>query len=228
MNKYFSILVLVFFVLACQPDKPDLLIHGNIKGLKKGKIFLQKLNDSVLVNVDSIEIYNDNTFEFQQKIEYPEVMYIQLQKDTIDLMDNFISFFADKGELKVEAKLDEFMFAKIESDYENQQKFEEYYATMRKFGSQKLDLIESELEARRINNADKLDSVNIAYNKMKQRRTLYTINYALANTDLEMAPYIVLEQVNYISQPYLDTIYNKLDQKIQNSHYGLKLNELIN
>jgi hypothetical protein len=223
MKKIVIVILIVFGIFACETGKPDLITDGKVKGLKKGKIYLQKWQDSTIVNLDSISLYNENTFGFELQIDHPEVMYLQLQKDTIDPTDNYITFFADKGKLSVDAVLNEFIYAEIEADYPNQNQFYDYNKTMKRFSEQKLDLIKAELVARKSNDNIRLDSVNKAYNKMNQRRSLYGINFALAHPQLEVSPYIILEQSKYISEAYLDTVYQKLDKKIKNSFYGKKL-----
>lgn len=227
MNIRFLFFLLILSVIACNNKKPDFVIEGQIKGLKKGKIYLQKMNDSAIINIDSVEFYNTNQFRIERELEYPEVMYLQLEKDTIETTDNFIAFFADKGNLKVNADLDQFMFAEVKGDYANQMTFQKYSKTIKRFGEQKLDIIKAEIEARKNNNQERLDSVNEAYNKMNRRRYLFAVNFALAHPDLEVSPYIIINQSQYINKNYLDTIYKALNTKVKKSHYGQRLKEII-
>ena len=226
--KYKLLVVFVALIIfSCDNSKPDLVITGQIDGLKKGKLYLQKIKDSVIVNIDSVEFYNNNDFKFETTIEHPQIMYLQLQKDTVEIADNFVAFFADKGQLLMDAKLEEFMFAKLEADYENQKVFKAYSDNLRRFNDQKLDLIEAELEARKIKDEMSLDSINLVYNKMNQRRYLYAINFAMGHPKLEVSPYIVLNQAQYINTKYLDSVYQNLDRNIKKSYYGKKLNDLV-
>lgn len=227
MNKRILVFFLVLGFLACESKSPDFVIEGKIEGLKKGKLYLQKIKDTTLINIDSIEFYNTSQFRFERELEYPEVMYLQLQRDTIENTDNFVSFFADKGKITIDAKRDQFMFAELKGDYKNQQKFQEYSKTIKRFGDQKLDLIEAEINARKNNDQDKLDSINKSYNKMNRRRYLFAINFALGHPDLEVSPYIVINQAEYINKQYLDTIYQGLKHNIKKSHYGKKLKVII-
>lgn len=226
-HQIIAVLVLALVIVSCQDKKPDLVIEGQIKGLKKGKLFLQNIKDSTIVNLDSVEFYNTNQFKFDVNLDQPEVMYLQLEKDTVDQDDNFIAFFADKGHLKVEAKLNEFSFAKIEADYKNQQKFQEYSQNNKRFADQKLDLIKAEIEARKANDQNRLDSVNRVFNAMKRRQYLYAINFTMGNPDLEVSPYIILNQAEFITTKYLDSVYQSFDKSIQKSYYGKRLNDLI-
>lgn len=228
MKNNLLILFLAFAFLSCDNKQPDLTISGQIKGLKKGKIYLQKIKDSALVNIDSVAFYNTNNFIFEVFVEHPELMYLQLQKDTIEMVDNYITFFADKGQIKVDASLDNFMYAKISGDYENQKQFKIYSNNIKRFGDQKLNLIAAELDARKQKKDMLLDSINKAYNRMNRRRYLYAINFAMGHPDIEVSPYVVLNHAKYIKKKYLDSVYNNLDPKIQKSYYGKKLSQLIN
>ncbi|MBS3739454.1 DUF4369 domain-containing protein [Mesohalobacter halotolerans] len=224
-----KLLCLVVFIstLSCETKNPDLTITGEISGLKKGKLYLQKVKDSAIINIDSLELYNTNQFQFDVQLNHPEVMYLQLEKDTLERADNFIAFFADKGHLNVNAELDAFMYAKIKADYKNQQQFQEYSQNIKRFGDQKLELIKAELEARKANNQNRLDSINQAYNKMSTRRYLYAINFAMNHPDLEVSPYVILNQAQYINTKYLDSVYQSFDKSIQKSYYGQELNNLV-
>jgi hypothetical protein len=227
MNKKILIFLLCFGFIACESKSPDLVLEGKIFGLKKGKIFLQRVKDSAIINIDSVEFYNTNLFRFERQLDYPEIMYLQLQKDTINPEDNFVAFFADKGKVNVNAALNQFMFADIKANYANQKEFNTYSKNLKRFGDQKLDLIKAEMEARSTNDEARLDSVNKAYDRMNKRRYLYTINFAINHPDLEVSPYVLLNQAQYIRKSYLDSVYQKLDHKVQKSYYGRKLNNLI-
>ena len=48
-----------------------MIIEGNVLDLRKGTIFLQKYNDSLLVTLDSIEIKKNGVFKFKTKINEP-------------------------------------------------------------------------------------------------------------------------------------------------------------
>jgi hypothetical protein len=228
MKKVISLILVSLLLISCQTKTDDLLITGRVKNIKKGKLFLQRIVDSTLVNVDSVSFYNNDDFSFAVELEKPEIMYLELQKDTLEEPgQNFISFFADKGNLTVNSRLDKFVYATIDADYENQQVFTTYANNLKRFGDFKLDLIKEELEARKNGDDRKLDSINKAYDRMNKRRILYAINYAKANPSLEVSPYIVLNQAQYINKNYLDTVYLALDKKIQKSFYGQQLKAMI-
>ena len=227
MKRLVACICVAVMLCSCSSKTEDLNITGQVQGIKKGKLFLQKIKDTALINIDSFSFYNSSSFKFSVEVEQPEVLFLQLQKDTLSQADDYITFFADKGNLEVNAKLDQFLLASITADYDNQNKFNTYLENIKKFSNLKLDLIKAELEARKQMDMQKIDSVNRAFNQIDKRRILYAINFAKTNPSLEVSPYVMITQAPYINNNYLDTVYLSLDQKIQKSLYGRKLKALI-
>ena len=63
MKKIVLALVAVVSFIACKEDvNPDANVHitGDVKGLSQGKLYLQRLQDSVLITLDSIKINGEN------------------------------------------------------------------------------------------------------------------------------------------------------------------------
>ncbi|PTM08520.1 MAG: hypothetical protein DA407_07890, partial [Bacteroidetes bacterium] len=56
MKKAARLLILLL-IISCGKNEPNLTVTGSIKGLKKGTLYLQQLQDTILVVKDSI-IYN--------------------------------------------------------------------------------------------------------------------------------------------------------------------------
>ncbi len=59
------------------------------------------------------------------------------------------------------------------------------------------------------------------------RRYLFTINFASNNSDKEIAPYLMVTEVNDTSIKLLDSIMVKLSPEVKNSKYGKDLKLLI-
>ena len=56
MKKISLLLLTVLSIIACSQKETNLKVSGNIKGLKKGTLYLQMIEDTSLVNVDSLTI----------------------------------------------------------------------------------------------------------------------------------------------------------------------------
>ena len=67
MKKYFF-LFLVALVTGCANNKKEMNLNVIINGFKKGNIYLQKIKDSTLINIDSIFIENNKSIVLKHQI----------------------------------------------------------------------------------------------------------------------------------------------------------------
>ena len=74
-----------------------MIVKGKVEGLRKGTLFLQKIQDTILVNVDSTLVKGTPQFEFRTPIETAEVFYLYLDKEDGDSLNDRILFFWRKG-----------------------------------------------------------------------------------------------------------------------------------
>lgn len=228
MKHLLPIIIVTFILTSCQNKNNNLFITGDITGLKKGTLYLQKIGDSSLVNIDSIQISGSSEFAFSTFIKEPQMMFIELERYNGDDYAELVNFFAEPGELHLTTSLKNYgMDLKIVSEFENQKKLEEYEEVVKRFNDQRLELIEANFEASRAQNESKLDSLNKTFNSILRRKYLYTVNFALNNKNLEISPYVILSEVFDANIKYLDTVYNSLEKPIQKSIYGKELKKLI-
>ncbi|MDP5098026.1 MAG: DUF4369 domain-containing protein, partial [Flavobacterium sp.] len=83
MKKIVLALVAVISLIACKEEgNPDANVHitGDVKGLSQGKLYLQKVQDSSLVIIDSMTINGDSKFESHFKLDSPEMLYLFLDR----------------------------------------------------------------------------------------------------------------------------------------------------
>ena len=229
MKKYIKyIFILLFFKCASDTDK-NLNISGSVKGLRKGKLYLQKyINDTTLINIDSLKIEGVENFEFNDSLGEAQFYFLALKKDETDTTLQKIPFFAEKGKIKINTRLNTFLSsAKIDGS-ENQILWDEYLMVIRKFNNQNIELVKDYLQKKGefdFTNRDELfEKKNGLINRKK---TLFSLNFAMNNSDKEISAYIGLYELNNISKKYLDSLYSKLDAEIKNSFYGKKLKEKL-
>ena len=127
------------------PKPTGLMMHisGKVDGLRKGTIFLQKVVDSALVDIDSIIINGNPEFNFKTKIESPEIYYLYLNKDDGDTLNDRVMFFAEKGEIIINTLLKTFESSAKVSGSENQELLQEYRKISRQFNAKNLDYIKA-------------------------------------------------------------------------------------
>jgi len=200
-----------------------MIVNGTIDGLKKGTVYLQKMKDSVLVSVDSVQLNGEGVFTLVDNVESPEIYLLQL--DNIE--DKVIPFFGEKGEITISSKLPKFSFAAKVSGSENQKILEEHEAMDRKFNGKQLDLIKEKFEAQKENDTALVSKIEKEEENLIKRNYLYTINFAINHSQNEVAPYLALTELYYANIKFLDTVNNSLSKKVKASKYGRDLQEFI-
>ncbi len=225
-KKKLPLFLLILLILSCNSTPSNLVVKGEIKGLNKGKLYLQKFNDSAYVNIDSLTIKSStHKFEFKTILNEPEILFLIL--DDYSYNKKAISFFAEKGIIEINTSLKHFEYdAKIKAGL-LQKKLDEYNANIKRFNELNLELIKHRFEANTGKSNKSIDSINSLAKSISKRKYLYTINFALNNKNLEIAPYLATYQIPNVALNYLDTIYNSLPNPIANSKYGKTLNTLI-
>jgi len=227
-----SILALMALVLLISCNKEEhgdanLHLTGNIKGLKKGKLYIQKVVDTTLVAIDSIEFNGKSDFESYLKIDSPEMLYLFLDRGQTNSVDNNLPFFAEPGEMKIEASNDEFFYKAKITGSENQKLYEEFQKIKARFSGDNIDLVAKNLEATKNSNVKQLDSIALRSEQLIKRRYLYTANFALNHSKNDIAPYLALSEIPDINTKYLDTIQKSMSPKVAKSLYGKMLTKYV-
>lgn len=227
-----SILALLALVLLISCNKEDhgdtnLHITGNIKGLKKGKLYIQRVADTALVAIDTIVINGQSTFESHLTIDSPEMLYLFLDRGQTNSVDNNLPFFAEPGNMKIETSNDEFFYKAKITGSKNQKLYEEFQKIKSRFSNDNLDLLAKNLEATKNSNVKQLDSISQKSEQLIKRRYLYTANFALNHAKNEIGPYIALSEIADINTKYLDTIQKSMSPKIAKSLYGKMLTKYV-
>lgn len=204
-----------------------MMVTGNIKGLKKGMLYLQHIKDTSLTTLDSLEISGDGNFSLKTELESPELFYLYLnKKDNNDINDR-ITFFGEPGSITINTSWNTFdLNAKIEGSA-SQKKWEEYKKTMSRFNKRNLELMRTATDTELALDTLQLDSIGKLSEKNVLRGYLYALNFALNNTDSYVAPYIALNEVANANKIYLDSIANSMTSEVAESKYGKALKKHI-
>ena len=226
-----SILGLLSIVLlaSCSEKKAtkNFVLTGNIKGLKKGTLFIQRIEDTLLFPIDTIKINGDSHFTSEFDLQSPEMLYLFLDRGVTNSVDNNISFFAEKGVMNIETSLDFFTADAKITGSKNQELYDEYRKVVSRYVDQDLTLIQKKFNAYKVQNADEVNKIEEEQKGILKRKYLYTTNFAVNHADYEVAPYVALAEIYDINLKYLDTIQKSMTPKIAKSLYGKKLIEFI-
>ncbi len=224
--KKISLVLLALFLMACGKEQHDLTVKANIEGLKKGTLYLKKVEDTTLVIIDSLVVNGNTNIELHSDLDSPEIFYLYLDKNSAE--KDRITFFADKGITEINTTLKNFAFEFEIKGSEQQKTLEEYQTVIDKINNRYLYNFKEQFEARKAGDTTKLNILIKEGNNSLKRKYLYTVNFALNNKNSEVAPYLALTEIYNARIDYLDTINNSLTPKVKASKYGKELNTFIN
>lgn len=230
MRKSIVLVLSALFLFSCAEKKSDknFVLTGNIKGLKEGKLYIQRMKDTTLVAIDSIIISGDSNFKSEFDIQSPEMLYLFLDRGVSNSLDNNIPFFAEQGKMNIETSLDFFTADAKITGSKNHELYEEYKKVMSKFVDKDLELIQKKVMAYKENKTDEIAKIEEEQNGILKRKYLYSTNFAVNNGDYEVSPYVALAEIYDINLKYLDTIHKTMTPKVAKSLYGKKLTEYYN
>ncbi|WBX73111.1 DUF4369 domain-containing protein [Tenacibaculum pacificus] len=225
MKKIIAVLAFSILAFACSSKKEgNMVVKGQIKGLKKGTLYLQKMNDTLLVSVDSVALLGSGKFTLTDDVTSPVMYYLTFDGNT---EDKHLMFFGEKGEITINDKLEEFGFNPEIKGSKNQDVIAKFREIDNKFKDQRLDFIKKDFEARAAKDPVLVKQLEDDYKKMMRRRFLFSTNFAIANSDSEAAPYIALSELFDANVMLLDTINNSLSDKVKKSNYGKRLQKFV-
>ena len=225
MKKIIVVLVVSILMIACSSKKDgNMIVEGTIKGLKKGTLYLQKMNDTAIISMDSVNVLGDGNFRLTDNIESPIMYYLTYDGNA---NDKRILFFGGKGNITINDNMSTFGFSPEITGSPNQLVLDKFLKINNQFKNQRLEFIKKEFDARQSKNTDLIENLEEDYNRMIRRKYLYTTNFALSNSNSEAAAYIALTELYDANIKLLDTINKKLSMDVKNSIYGKRLDKYI-
>jgi len=226
--KYLIVAALSLLLISCNQKEANgnLQLTANIKGLKKGTLYLQKVVDTALVAIDTIQIDGNSEFTTSLNIESPEMYYLFLDRGVTNSIDNNLPFFAEPGKMTIATTLDHFLSDAKITGSKNQEKYEQFKKATSRYNDRNLELMEAKFNALKTGNPKRIDSIEALQDQTIKRRYLFTANFAINNKDFEVSPFVTLSEIPNINLKLLDTIQQSMTPKVAKSYYGKKLTQL--
>ena len=222
--KKILVIGLLLLIVACSKEKElgNMVVQGKIKGIKKGTLYLKKMRDTLIVSVDSIRLFGKDSFTLTDNITSPEMYFL-----TLDQNQSTLSFFGEEGIITVNDQIEKFGISPRIDGSNNQKILEKYKEVANKFQDKQLDLLAANMQAQIDSDIETSQSLRKQAEKQNLKKYIFTINFALNNSDTEAAAYITLTELVNANVKYLDSINNSLTKKVKQSYYGEKLAEFI-
>ncbi len=225
MRKIILVFTFSTILFSCSKEREtNMIVKGQIKGLKKGKLYLQKMKDTVLVSVDSVSLNSVNTYELKDFVESPVIYYLTFDANN---SKESILFFGEEGVITINDNVENFGFNPEIKGSKNQVVLDKYNIIRKRFQEQNLELIKKDFEAKKAKDESLIKKVEEDYKRLVRRKVLYTANFAMSNADTEVAPYLALTELYDATIPLLDTVNSALTDRIKNSIYGKRYQQYL-
>lgn len=228
MKRILTVALLALAIASCEKNTENtMIVSGNIKGLKKGTLFLQQSNDSTLVVLDSLKIEGDGTFSFSQEVEDPDVFYLYLEKEDKNDINDRIMFFGEPGEIVINTSWNTFDKDPEILGSASHEKLSEFNKMLSNFNLKDLALIQEATQPEYQENPEALDSLQRLADQNLLNRYRYVLNFGLNNGDSYATPYIMMTEAREANPKYLDSVYNGLSPEVASSKYGKALSTFL-
>ena len=198
-----------------------------VKDLKKGTLYLERLQDSILVAVDSMQITQEKPIVLEADLNHPELFYVLLNRNKADDFDNRIPFFGEAGNISIQTTLDGYVTKAEVIGSPTQDIFNSYIKVISQFNNEELDLLAAYLQAQINQNNDSLELIEKQSANLAKRKLLFTANFAVNNNTSVIAPYLALYKLTSGSKTLLDTIAASMSDDVRNSSYGKQLRDYL-
>ena len=169
----------LFLFSGCGDDSSgkEMLLTGEVTGLRKGNLWLQKINDSAFVTVDSMLVDGNSAFEFSELITEPQVYYLTMSfRDSSNVIKR-VPFFAEPGAINLRTSLENFESDLVVTGSINQKIWDDYKELMTRFNNQNLELIEEELYAMKEGNDSLLGVIKKRQDRLLKNTYLASVNF---------------------------------------------------
>ena len=161
MKKISIAIIAITLLFACSEKKSENNLHltGNIKGLKKGTLYVQRVSNNKLVALDTIAIDGNSNFETNINLQSPEMLYLFLDRGVSNSLDNNLLFFAEPGDISIETNLENYIADAKVTGSKNQDLYYEYKKVDKRFQDESLTLIEKKFKAMKSKNEIELNGI---------------------------------------------------------------------
>ena len=199
-------------------------VNVKVENFKKGNVYLQKISDSALINVDSIFVKKNESIILKYNIASPELFYLNLDVSNIE---NRIEFFGEKGEINIDTSLEKFNSDFKISGSSIDSIYRDYLSVIKKFNNQKLDLIQLSFNLAKTELDDSLIKVQNQIKSLNKRQYLYNLNYTVSNGNSFISPLIAINEFSESGKIVLDTIKNSMSKQVLESKYGKIFSDIV-
>jgi hypothetical protein len=226
MKRFLLSLSAIVFLVSCSSNTKNTEVTIIVDGLKKGTVYLQKITESGLVNLDSIESNGNEKLNLSLNLEHPELLYAYLDKFDGSSFNDRLAFFAEPGEIQISTTLNNFENAAVVSAGVEHEEFKKLQQMLSRFTKKDFELIQL-AQTDRITDEHFVDSIVNQSNSNNIKRYQFIANYALTNPNKYVSAYLITSEGEELNPRWKDSIFNSFSDAIKKSKYGQLLNSQL-
>ncbi len=216
-----TVIIITLELFACtSPKRTSFTIKGNVKGLSKGKVFLQKKQEGKFVTLDSTDL-KQGQFSFKGKVDLPEMYFIIIPKGK-----SIIPFFIENSDMNFKVYIDSLDQSTIKGS-QTQQEYESFLDKSDNYNNKIHNIFLKYKEAKKVHNKTLMDSLISAIDSLYKNKREFIKKYVLKNNKTVVSPYLALTNAYQFNLKELDSITNNFDKSLEGSIYVKNLRERI-
>jgi len=220
MKKELLFLLFTIIFASCSTKKDQYAIHGTVKGVDTGKIYLQKYDSEKWINIDSTRL-EKGKFTFKGTIEIPEMRQIIMEEKQV-----VIPLFVENSNIDVQIFPDSIDKSIVKGSL-TQDKYQEYITLSEVIDQRMEEAYKEWKKAKEVGDSiimNRADSISTVLDgEMKK----LLIDFAKTNNATVVAPYLVMRNSWQFELPDLEKIVSGLDTLINVSQYTQLLKKRI-
>lgn len=226
MKRFLLSLSAIVFLVSCSSNTKNTEVTIIVDGLKKGTVYLQKITESGLVNLDSIESNGNEKLNLSLNLDHPELLYAYLDKFDGSSFNDRLAFFAEPGEIQISTTLNNFENAAVVSAGVEHEEFKKLQQMLSRFTKKDFELMQL-AQTDRITDERFVDSIVNQSNSNNIKRYQFIANYALTNPNKYVSAYLITSEGEELNPRWKDSIFNNFSDAIKKSKYGQLLNSQL-
>lgn len=214
-----KVLVFIFFILisACEINKDNMIIEGQIIDLKNSKIYLAVVDEGRII--DSANVI-DGKFTLKTYINEPIEMSLILKEKNSNEKFNF---FSEPSSILFRSSKEKFIFNAQIQNSKLYTEFKNIENQIGKFNEKDLELLAEQIELSVKGDQKKYDMINEERIKINQKKILFIVNHCLNNNSSPVSAFIIHKYKESIKKNYISKVYENFSDELKSSYYGKKL-----
>ena len=226
MKRLLLSLSAIALLASCNSTSENTEVTISINGLKKGTVYLQKITEAGLINLDSVESNGKETLNLGLNLNHPELIYAYLDKADGSTFNDRLAIFAEPGEIHISTSLTNFENDAVIKAGEEHEAFKNLQEMLSRFNKKDFELMQL-AQTDRINDDRFVDSIVKQSNSNNIKRYQFIANYALSNPNKYVSAYLVTSEGEELNPKWKDSIFNNFSEAIKKSTYGQQLNSQL-